>query len=120
MTRKISCRERAIRLPATADPSVPGAHDAVQVFPSGGGPDKLFGNLAGRIVLILGVIVVAGAIFWLVATGEEDSALSSSALSAVPGLPGPAPNLSPAQVVQTIMGAMQRNNDPQPDAGIKT
>jgi hypothetical protein len=73
--------------------------------------------VARRIVLILGVLVVIGAIVWLVTTSEPDV---SSSLVAVPGLPGPSPNLSPNQVVQTVMEAMQRNNDPSPDAGIKT
>jgi len=74
--------------------------------------------VARRVVMILGVLVVIGAIVWLVTTSDSDG--MSSSLSAVPGLPGPSPTLSPNQVVQTVMESMQRNNDPLPDAGIKT
>jgi hypothetical protein len=70
--------------------------------------------------MILGVLVVIAAIIWLVTTSDSDGMASSSSLSAVQGLPGPSPSLSPSQVVQTVMESMHRNNDPSPDAGIKT
>ena len=40
------------------------------------------------------------------------------ALAGVP--PHPPPSLSPGQVVEIVLAALQHNDDPQPDAGIAT